>query len=277
MDKLGFHVYPGRNTDSPSKRYDWPNAGAADLDRIKQAVWDAFHGTGQPTFAEGPGTGGLTFMIDEFGWQVAVEPALAPRYTGTENVPTIGEPEQARIYSDVIARLACDPTVSDALVFHLIDEVDLNRFQSGLLRVDGSERPSFDSARAAIAAASSCGAPHLWTHTTGVLGAAATFDVHDVSAGAGVFGLSVTAAEPAEGRAGIFRVAEQREIERSLAGVSAAQPLLAASKLVHAGYTPRFEFRGRLRPGLYVYAVRLAAEMNPSRTQTLVSGVFRVR
>jgi hypothetical protein len=281
MDKLGFHIYPGTNTDPPTKHYDWPNAGGADLDRIKQAVWDAFNGTAQPTFAEGPATGGLTFFIDEFGWQVAIDPALAGLYSGAENVPTISEADQAQIYAQLIALLACDPTVSDAMVFHLIDEVDLGRFQSGLLRVNGSPRPSFDAVRAAIAAAGSCSTPHLWSHTTGVLGAGATFDANDVSTRQTVFGLSATAAEPADGKAGIFRLGGPRvrrtDIERSLAGVTTARPLLSAGKLVKAGYNPRFEFHGQLAPGYYVYAVRLTAEMNASRVQTLVSPVFRVR
>ena len=282
MDKLGFHAYPGTNTDPPSKHYEWPNAGGADLDRIKQAVWDAFNGTAQPMFAEGPATGGLTFMVDEFGWQVAIEPSLAASYLGAENVATVNEPDQAQNYFDLIAMLACDPTVSDAMVFHAIDEVDLGRFQSGLLRVDGSERPSFDAVGAAIRNAASCAAPHLWTHATGVLGAAATFSVHDVSRRQAVFGLSATAAEPATGKAGIFRVGSApamrtSDIERSLAGVTAAKPLLSATKLVKAGYNPRFEFHGNLEPGSYVYAVRLTAEMNPGRAQTLVSDVFRVR
>ena len=43
-----------------------------------------------------------------------------------------------------------------------------------------------------------------------------------------------------------------------------------------AGYTPRFEFHGKLKPGFYVYAIRLTAAMNPGRAQTLVSNVFRV-
>jgi hypothetical protein len=54
MDVFGFHPYPGRDRDSLAKGYRWPNAGVANLDRIKQAIWDAFDGTGQPTFAEGP-------------------------------------------------------------------------------------------------------------------------------------------------------------------------------------------------------------------------------
>jgi hypothetical protein len=51
MDGLSFHPYPYKATDSPEKRYRWPNAGFANLDRIKQAVWDAFRGTEQPTTA----------------------------------------------------------------------------------------------------------------------------------------------------------------------------------------------------------------------------------
>lgn len=220
------------------------------------------------------------FTIDEFGWQVAIDPSLAGLYFGAENVPTITEPEQAQVYAQLIAMLACDPTVADAMVFHLIDEIDLGRFQSGLLRADGSRRPSFDAVRDAVAAAGSCAAPHLWTHTPGVLGAGATFDASDVSKRQNVFGLSATAAEPADGKAGIFRVGlryRRADIERSLAGVAAGSPLLAATKFVKAGYNPRFEFHGQLQPGYYVYAVRLTAEMNPNRTQTLVSPVFRVR
>ena len=63
MDGLSFHPYPYKASDSPEKRYRWPNAGFANLDRIKQALWDAFRGTAQPTTAEWPqavpGRGGL--------------------------------------------------------------------------------------------------------------------------------------------------------------------------------------------------------------------------
>ena len=54
MDVFGFHPYPARDRDSLAKGYRWPNAGVANLDRIKQALWDAFHGTAQPTVAEEP-------------------------------------------------------------------------------------------------------------------------------------------------------------------------------------------------------------------------------
>ena len=285
MDALGFHIYPRTNTDPPSRQYAWPNAGAADLSRLKQAVWDAFAGTGQPTFPEGPalaGSGALGIVVDEFGWQVGIEPSLASRYSGAENVPAIDEAEQARYYAELIGALACDPAVTDAMVFHLVDEADLRRFQTGLLRIDGSERPSYDAVRGAIAAAPACATPVVWAHATGVMGAQALFGERNHPSRRRVFGISATAAEDAQANAGIFRVRSSKarpnagEIARSLSSTGAAAPALTAAKPVKAGYTPRFEFRGRLRPGYYVYGIRLTAAMNPDRSQTFVSKVFRV-
>ena len=65
MDGLSFHPYPNQATDSLERGYRWPNAGFANLDRIKQAIWDAFRGTAQPTTANG-----LKLYLDEVGWQV---------------------------------------------------------------------------------------------------------------------------------------------------------------------------------------------------------------
>jgi hypothetical protein len=53
MDVFGFHPYPARDRDPLHRGYRWPNAGVANLGRIKQAIWDAFHDTAQPTFVEG--------------------------------------------------------------------------------------------------------------------------------------------------------------------------------------------------------------------------------
>jgi hypothetical protein len=285
MDALSFHIYPRTNTDPPSRQYAWPNTGGADLARMKQAVWDAFGGTAQPTFPEGPavaGNGALGLVVDEFGWQVAIEPALAGRYTGVENVPTVSEAEQAAHYSELIRMLSCDTAVTDAMVFHLVDETDLNRFQTGLLRADRSERASYGAVREAIAGASSCGAPTPWTHTNGVVGAKALFAERNHPATRAIFGISATAEEDADARAGIFRVRGPKakpkpgEIDRSLAAAASSVPALSATKPVKAGYTPRFEFRGRLKPGYYVFAIRLSATMNAGRSQTLVSRVFQV-
>ena len=46
MDAFSFHPYPNEATDPLERGYQWPNAGFANLDRMKQALWDAFNGTG---------------------------------------------------------------------------------------------------------------------------------------------------------------------------------------------------------------------------------------
>ncbi len=65
MDGFSFHPYPNEATDPLERGYQWPNAGFANLDRVKQALWDAFDGTAQPTTLDG-----LKLHLDEVGWQV---------------------------------------------------------------------------------------------------------------------------------------------------------------------------------------------------------------
>ena len=46
---------------------------------------------------------------------------------------------------------------------------------------------------------------------------------------------------------------------------------------MNAYWTPLIKFPGRTLPrGKYVFGLRLAAKLNPSRTATFVSGSFRV-
>jgi hypothetical protein len=286
MDALGFHVYPQRNDHPPSRRYAWPNAGGADLHRIKQAVWDAFNGTAQATFPEGPAktdADGLGLVIGEFGWQVDIGPVLASRYNGKENVPTISEAEQAEHYSELIGMLGCDPTVTDALLLHMVDDPDLGRFQTGLLRLDLTERPSYAAVRKAIAAARTCRTLTTWTHATGVVGAKAIFEARDHPARKAIFGISARAAEEARAKAGLFRVGgpgakpATDEVARSLSRATRdSDAVRTAAKLVKAGHKPRLEFHGKVAPGYYVFGLRLTATMNADRTRTFVSKVFRV-
>ena len=261
MDALAFHAYPQRNTHPPSRKYAWPNASAADLARIKQAVWDAFNGTAQPTFPEVPqktGAGTLGLVIGEFGWQVDIGPALEARYNGKENVPTVTEAVQADYYAEVIGTFACDPAVTDALLLHLVDDPDLGRFQTGLLRLDGSERPSYAAVQKAIAAARNCNAEAKWSHATGVVGAKAIFGARDHPATKAIFGISTRAQEEAAARA--CSVAGPRRSpgatrSRSLARATRhSGAVLTTTKLVKAGHKPRLSLVSaesrvlRLRP-----------------------------
>jgi hypothetical protein len=77
FDEFSWHCYPNINTDEVETGYAWPNTGCVNAARVKLALWDAFHGTGQPVTAGYPSTrttsglfGSLMTFIDETGWQV---------------------------------------------------------------------------------------------------------------------------------------------------------------------------------------------------------------
>jgi hypothetical protein len=145
MDQLSVHPYPnpGNPTDGPNVGYDNPDRfGVPNLDRVKQAVYDAFNGTGQPTTLDG-----LTFIIDEIGWQT--DTTQYDGYVNAENVGVVTEQQQANDIRLMATKyFACDPTVVGVQLFLLMDEKyrngrdELNTYhgggwQSGLVTAGG--------------------------------------------------------------------------------------------------------------------------------------------
>jgi hypothetical protein len=163
MDAFSFHPYPNEAIDSLERGYVWPNAGFANLDRVKQALWDAFTGTAQPTTVDG-----LKLHLDEVGWQV--DTAGRSGYQGRENVRVTDEVTQATIYGQLIREAACDPDVESLSFFGFRDDGLRTGFQAGLERADGSVRPSAASVQAAIASPCSASAGD-WTPGADVIGA----------------------------------------------------------------------------------------------------------
>jgi len=267
MDALGFHPYPQSNADPHSRGYSWPNAGLRDLDRIKQAIWDGFHGTAQPVFAE-PGDGAgpaLRLMLDEYGRQAVVIASVRSAYSGRENVKPVDEGTQARLYVEAVREVACEPAVSDFFLFHLVDEADLDRFQSGLLRADGTRRPSFDSVRAAIG--EGCRrAPHVWRHAETVVAARVSFDGFRVRATAREEARVTAAVFPARTERGAILAALTRRAARATGHV-----VLRAHRRVTLGLRT-----GELGPGTYVTATLLRATLNLDRATLVVSRPFWV-
>jgi hypothetical protein len=279
MDEFSFHPYPKTDRDTLMKGYRWPNAGVPNLGRIKQAFWDAFRGTRQPLFAEGGTAGGVRFRLDEVGWQVRIDPSAQHAYEGTENVQPTDEESQARIYGELIRFLACDESVGSLLFFGLVDEPDLDRWQAGLIRADGTFRPAYGAVKTTFAETQGrCGGKRqLWRHTETVLGAKAKFPSMGrfQQAKNRYWAFNATAEENARFQAGILRAGTSRSaMARQLARGGG---LLRTSGLLNAYWTPLIKFPGRTLPrGKYVFGLRLAAEMNPSRTATFVSRPFRV-
>jgi len=163
MDGFSFHPYPNEATDTLERGYQWPNAGFANLDRLKQALWDAFEGTGQPTTLDG-----MKLHLDEVGWQVDTQGRVG--YRGLENVPVTDEASQATIYGQVVREAACDPDVASLSFFGFRDDGLRTGFQAGLERADGSARLSEASVQAAIPEGCT-GAQRTWSPGLDVLGA----------------------------------------------------------------------------------------------------------
>jgi hypothetical protein len=299
MDELSFHPFPNLATDPLGRGYQWPNAGLANLDRIKQAVWDAFYATGQPVFPESSfahfgslaalaASDSLRFRLNEVGWQVEIVPSARAAYHGRENVATTDEATQAQIYADSIPFIACDPAVRSLLFFHLVDDPDLDRWQSGLIRADGTRRPAYDAVKAAIARTGGrCGGvTTAWRHATTVIGPSARFAFkRRVAARTRAWTLVTTSLEAANYNAGVFRVARLRtptgkaraKIQRALLRAKPSGAALASTGKVQAYRERVVRFRSRtLKPGYYVYAVQLFAETNPTRKSFFVSKAFQV-
>jgi hypothetical protein len=165
MDSLSVHPYPNPNspTDSPDVGYEvLDRFGISNMDRVKQAVYDGFNGTGQPTTLNG-----LTMVIDEVGWQTTTTGLTG--YVNDENVKTIDEATQTA-YLKTMARkyFACDPAIVSVQLFLLMDEPYRNGrneagqsvgggWQSGLITTGGEGKSKPKQAYSQVASDFSAG------------------------------------------------------------------------------------------------------------------------
>jgi hypothetical protein len=250
-DDVSIHCYPNLNTDAPSVGYQWPKVGCVNLDRFKQAWWDAFHGTAQPLFREAGQLGAGPFVriyVDEVGYQARIAPDKAGLYTGAENVPTVDEATQAAYYSQLIAMMACDPNVALLNFFHAVDETSLPAWQSGMVMADGTHRASYAAVKQAIIANQQCnGKLHEWSHSERVVGASATFKTLP--------------------RSFLVRAEEGFAYEVKITRPATTRRLTGATGVGEAAHDLLFKLP-KLGRGSYRVTVTLRAETNADRTTT---------
>jgi hypothetical protein len=299
FDEFDMHPYPPVQDTAPfTKAFQWPQAGAANLDRIKQALWDAFHGTGQPVPAEQAGgrtaqsatfgNQGLPINLDEVGEQTdVVNSPHAGAYTSPpENVTPISEAQQAQAYTDLMEIAACDPDVKTLLFFPLIDEPQLSSgFQSGEMYADLAHKASYDAVKTKIATSQGrcqggvAGISQAWTHTNSVVGAQALFGGATAGSGAQpkahaarskLWAVSFTATEATSWTLKLYKVSGPT-------GTPSGAPALTTQGTAHAYWKPLAKLPPKaMQAGWYVYTLQLAAAVNPSRTTLLTSKPFAV-
>src|SRR5438094_1289333 len=256
-DELAVHCYPNVNTDSPSVGYVWPKVGCVNLDRFKQAWWDAFHGTAQPLFREAGQSGDGPFVriyVDEVGYQARIAPDKAGLYTGAQNVPTVHAATHAAHYSQLIAMMACDPNVALLNFFHAVDETSLPAWQSGMVMADGTHRASYAAVKQAIVANQQCkGTLAEWRHSERVVGASAMFKTLP--------------------RSFLVRAEEGFSYEVKITRPTKTRRLTGATGVGEAAHDLLFKLP-KLRHGSYRVTVTLRAETNPDRV-TSFTRAFR--
>jgi hypothetical protein len=144
MDIFAIHPYLERSAIAPSTEHPLGTSiGIADYDKLVDLLEEAFDGTAQ----EG---GDLPIAYTEFGVQAQIPENKQELYENLSSplaVDAVDEETQARYYREAFALASCQETVLGILIFHLYDEPDLGRWQSGIYYVDRTPKSSLPAVR----------------------------------------------------------------------------------------------------------------------------------
>jgi hypothetical protein len=167
MDGFSFHPY-GENSSTPPTivHNSGTSLGLSDYPRLVDLLGKAFDGTAQPGSR-------LPIVYDEYGVDSQIPVGKRSFYGGVEPATTkpVSEGVQAAYYDEALQLAACQPTVRGFLIFHVTDETDFNRWQSGVYYADGTPKSSRAYVKKAIAGvragAYECGEPPETNETFG--------------------------------------------------------------------------------------------------------------
>jgi hypothetical protein len=146
MDVFAIHPYLERSQLPPTTEHPLGTAiGLADYDKLRGLLREAFEGTAQKG-------SDVPIAYTEFGVQTKIPPEHQEPYTNLQSplaFDAVDEATQAEYYRDAFALASCQDGVIGFLIFHLLDEPDLNRWQSGVYYADGEPKSSLDDVRKA--------------------------------------------------------------------------------------------------------------------------------
>jgi hypothetical protein len=146
MDAFSLHPYEDNSSIPPSFRHPHTTTiSLADYPKLVRLLGKAFGGTAQP------GTK-LPVVYDEFGVQSRIPAPKRLEYDGAtpRSDRPVTEATQSVFYLEALALAACQPTVEALLIFHVSDEPDLDRWQSGLYYTDDTPKTSLATVRRGI-------------------------------------------------------------------------------------------------------------------------------
>jgi Phage Tail Collar Domain len=167
MDGFAFHPY-GENSSTPPTlvHTSGTSLGMSDYPKLVALLGTAFNGTAQKGST-------LPIVYDEYGVDSQIPVTKRSFYGGTEPATTkpVTEGVQSAYYDEALRIAACQPTVRGFLIFHVTDETDYNRWQSGVYYADGTPKSSRAGVKASMNAirtgAYECGEPPVTNETFG--------------------------------------------------------------------------------------------------------------
>ncbi len=157
MDTLVVHPYGESSKTPPTAVHPKSTSiSIADYPKLVKLLRDAFHGTAQRGAS-------LPILYGEYGVQTRIPAGKLSSYTNFD-VPgasdAVPEALQGAYYRRAIELAYCQPTVAGLLFFHVSDEPDLGRWQSGLFYADDTPKSDLNAvkpvAQAAQAGTLSC-------------------------------------------------------------------------------------------------------------------------
>jgi hypothetical protein len=146
MDAFSLHPYEDNSSIPPTLLHRRSTTiSIADYPKLIKLLGNAFNGTAQPGSK-------LPIVYDEFGVQSVIPHYKRSVYFGFKPLSErpVMERTQAAYYSEALALAACQPTVTALLIFHVTDEPNLDRWQSGLYYADDTPKTSLSIVHHAI-------------------------------------------------------------------------------------------------------------------------------
>jgi hypothetical protein len=141
MDVFALHPYQTRSAIPPGQPHTGTSLGFGDYDKLVALLGGAFDGTAQPGSK-------LPIAYTEFGVQSLIPESELGSYTNVDSPlgkDAVQENTQADYYKQAFELAACQPNVIAVYIFHLFDEADLNRWQSGPYYAETKAKSSLDA------------------------------------------------------------------------------------------------------------------------------------